>query len=168
MARSPFTLPRYLPTMRPTTLLGLAFVGIFGFLVITSFGDQVAGWETFADAAESGRKAHVVGTWVEDAPSSYDPARNVFTFTMADTAGTVRPVVYANPKPANFEDAERVVVQGRMTQVAEGEVFEAEHILVKCPSKYNDAREFEGGHPEDIPRGGTRAEVPVTTTSATL
>jgi cytochrome c-type biogenesis protein CcmE len=149
--------------MRPTTLLGIAFVGIFGFLVVTSFGDQVSGWETFEDAAASGDKAHVVGTWVRDAPSGYDPAQNVFTFTMADTAGTVRPVVYANPKPANFEDAERVVVQGRIAQGAAGEVFEAEHILVKCPSKYNDMRDVEGGHPDSIPKGG---EQPVTTASA--
>ena len=134
--------------MRPTTLLGLAFVGIFGFLVVTSFGEQVAGWETFDDAAASGRKAHVVGTWVKDAPSGYDPARNVFTFTMADTSGARRSVVYANPKPANFEDAERVVVQGRMTAAAGGEVFEAEHILVKCPSKYNNGgAEFEAAEP---------------------
>jgi cytochrome c-type biogenesis protein CcmE len=149
--------------MRPTTLLGIAFVGIFGFLVVTSFGDQVSGWETFEDAAANGDKAHVVGTWVRDAPSGYDPAQNVFTFTMADTAGTVRPVVYANPKPANFEDAERVVVQGRIAQGAAGEVFEAEHILVKCPSKYNDMRDVEGGHPDGIPKGG---EQPVTTASA--
>ena len=96
--------------MRPTTLLGIAFVGIFGFLVVTSFGNQVSGWETFDDAAESGRKAHVVGTWLRDAPTSYDPDRNVFTFVMADTSGTTRSVVYANPKPANFEDAERVAI----------------------------------------------------------
>jgi cytochrome c-type biogenesis protein CcmE len=45
-------------------------------------------------------------------------------------------VVYPNPRPANFEDAERVVVDGRM----EGDTFMAEHILVKCPSKYNEQR----------------------------
>lgn len=144
--------------MRPTTFLGLAFVGVFGFLVVNSFGDQVSGWETFEDAAVSGRKAHVVGTWVRDAPSTYDPARNVFTFMMADTAGTTRPVVYANPKPANFEDATRVVVQGTMTTAGESEVFEAEHILVKCPSKYNEGGEFEMAEP------GT----PMTQTSAEL
>jgi len=54
--------------------------------------------------------------------------------------GVVRQVVYPNPKPANFEDAEQVVVNGRM----EGDVFVAEHILVKCPSKYNDERGLEG------------------------
>ena len=48
-------------------------------------------------------------------------------------------VVYNNPKPANFEDAESVVVEGKMN----GDVFEAEYILVKCPSKYNDTRSLE-------------------------
>ena len=152
--------------MRPATLLGLAFVGLFGFLVVTSFGQQVGGWETFDAASESGRESHVVGTWVESAPSRYDPASNVFSFTMADTTGAVRPVVYANPKPANFEDAERVVVQGRMTQTAAGDVFEAEHILVKCPSKYNDARSLEAGHPDSVPRRPAPAPVPTTQTSA--
>ncbi len=139
--------------MRPTTLLGIAFVGIFGFLVVTSFGQQVGGWETFDDAAASGRKAHVVGTWLREAPSGYDRDRNVFTFTMADTSGAVRSVVYANPKPANFEDAERVVVQGQMVQQEQGEVFAAEHILVKCPSKYNEGGEFQEGGYEDAQPG---------------
>ena len=125
--------------MRLKTLLGLAFVVVFGFFVLTSFGEQVGGYESFTEAAQSGRSAHVVGTWVEDAPSSYDPARNVFTFAMADEDGTVRQVIYPDHKPASFEDAEQVVVEGRMS----GDVFEAEHILVKCPSKYNDGREFQ-------------------------
>ena len=148
--------------MRPTTLLGIAFVGIFGFLVVTSFGNQVGGWETFDDAAASGRKAHVVGTWLREAPSSYDPDRNVFTFTMADTSGAVRPVVYSNPKPANFEDAERVVVQGQIVQQGADEVFAAEHILVKCPSKYNEGGEFQEGGYQDAQPGA----VPATTTAA--
>ena len=125
--------------MRPKTLLGLAFVGVFGFFVVTSFSQQVSGYETFTQAEESGRRAHVVGEWLEGAPSRYDPDRNVFTFVMADEDGTARRVVYANPKPASFEDAEQVVVEGQMA--ASGD-FEAEHILVKCPSKYNEGAEF--------------------------
>lgn len=129
--------------MRPKTLLGLAAIGVFGFFVLSSFGEQVSGYETFTEAAASGRSAHVVGTWVESAPSAYDPARNVFTFTMADEEGTTHQVVYPDHKPASFEDAETVVVEGRM----DGDVFAAEHILVKCPSKYNDAREFQTESP---------------------
>jgi cytochrome c-type biogenesis protein CcmE len=129
--------------MRPKTLIGLSLIAVFGFFVITSFSNQVGGYETFTQAAENGRRAHIVGTWVETPPMSYDPGANLFTFTMADQEGTTRTVVYADPKPANFEDAEEVVVEGQM----EGDVFRAEHILVKCPSKYNDAREFETAQP---------------------
>jgi cytochrome c-type biogenesis protein CcmE len=45
-------------------------------------------------------------------------------------------VRYNNPKPANFEEAEQVVVEGRN----QDGTFVAENILVKCPSKYNDAQ----------------------------
>lgn len=129
--------------MKPKTLILLALLGVFGFFVVRSFGDQVAGYETFAEATESGRRAHVVGMWLEDPAASYDPQSNTFTFAMADEAGATRQVVYANPKPANFEDAEKVVVDGRM----DGDVFVAEHILVKCPSKYNEQNEFEAAEP---------------------
>ena len=129
--------------MQTKTLLLLSLIAVFAFFVVRSFSQSVGGWETFEVAETSGRDAHVVGTWVREAPSGYDPAQNVFSFTMADTTGTVRPVRYLDPKPANFEDAERLVVQGKM----DGEVFVAESILVKCPSKYNDGREFEPAEP---------------------
>ena len=125
--------------MRPKTFVGLACIGVFGFFVVDSFGSQLSGYETFTEASENGRRAHVAGTWLRDQPTTYDRDRNVFTFSMADENGLVRRVTFADPKPANFEDAEKVVVEGQMA----GDVFEAEHILVKCPSKYNDAREFQ-------------------------
>jgi cytochrome c-type biogenesis protein CcmE len=142
-------------SMRPKTFVGLACIGVFGFLVVDSFGSQVSGYESFTEAAASGRRAHVVGTWLRDAESTYDPDRNVFSFSMTDDDGVVRRVVFADPKPANFEDAEKVVVEGQMA----GDVFEAEHILVKCPSKYNDGREFERAEP------GVRPGVPTTQAS---
>ncbi len=122
--------------MRPRTIIGLVLIAGFGLLVMNSFGQQVAGYETFTQATEAGRRAHVVGEWLRDEPATYDRETNTFSFQMRDEAGTVRRVVYANPRPANFEDAERVVVDGRI----DGEVFVAEHILVKCPSKYNEQR----------------------------
>ena len=145
--------------MRPQTLLGLAFVGVFGFFVVSSFGQTVSGYESFREAAESGRSAHVVGTWAREAPAAYDPATNRFTFVMRDDEGTAHSVVYSAPKPANFEDAEKVVVEGRM----EGDHFAAEHILVKCPSKYNEGREFEPaepGTPEPAVSAATAAATP--------
>ena len=68
-----------------------------------------------------------------------DPQSNIFTFHMRDEAGNLMQVEYPNPRPANFEDAERLVVEGKM----HGGVFQASHILVKCPSKYNDERALQ-------------------------
>lgn len=125
--------------MKPKTLIGLVLMIGFAALLFLNFGQQVGGYMNFAQAQETGVKAHVVGEWVKDQPVAYDRDRNVFSFHMKDEQGTVRLVHYANPKPANFEDAERLVVEGSV----QGDVFVADHILVKCPSKYNDTRAIE-------------------------
>jgi len=122
--------------MKWKSIVGLvAMIGFAGVLFF-NFGSQVSGYMDFQAAAQTGSQAHVVGTWVEDRPTHYDRAANVFTFYMRDETGTVRKVRYPNPKPANFEQAEQVVVEGKM----DGEAFAANHILVKCPSKYNNAK----------------------------
>ena len=125
--------------MKPKTIIGAALLVGFGTLLFLNFGEQVGGYMTFDEAAATGARAHVVGQWVEAQPAQYDPAQNVFSFYMRDEAGHVRQVHYANPKPASFEDAEKVVVEGQL----EGDVFVAEHILMKCPSKYNDGSELQ-------------------------
>jgi cytochrome c-type biogenesis protein CcmE len=122
--------------MKTKTIVGLVAMIGFGGLLLFNFGSQVGGYMNFEQAAESGARAHVVGTWVEDRPTRYDRTENVFTFYMRDESGTVRKVRYKNPKPANFEEAEQVVVEG----TASRQTFEAESILVKCPSKYNEAK----------------------------
>lgn len=125
--------------MKPKTIVGLVLMLGFGGLLFLNFGQQVGGYMNFSEAAETGSSAHVVGEWVAERHFSYDRDRNVFSFYMQDEAGSIRLVNYPNPKPANFEDAERLVVEGR----TEGDVFVAQHILVKCPSKYNDGSEFQ-------------------------
>lgn len=119
--------------MKAKTIVGVVLLVGFTGLLFMNFGQQVGGYMNFEEAASSGSKAHVVGTWLQDRESKYDPSENVFLFYMQDDAGNIRQVEYANPKPANFEDAEKLVIEG----VAQGEIFQAENILVKCPSKYN-------------------------------
>jgi len=125
--------------MKKKTVVGLVLMGAFASLLLLNFGEQVGGYMNFEQAGETGSRAHVVGRWVEDQNSRYDPGSNQFTFMMEDSEGEIMRVVYNNPKPPNFEDAESVVVEGKMN----GDVFEAEYILVKCPSKYNDTRSLE-------------------------
>lgn len=118
-------------------------------MLFLNFGQQVGGYMNFAEAEASGSKAHVVGMWVDAEQFRYDASSNVFSFQMEDEVGNVRMVRYNNPKPANFEDAEKVVIDG----YAEGSHFVAENILVKCPSKYNDASGLQ-----EYPADGTPVE----------
>jgi cytochrome c-type biogenesis protein CcmE len=125
--------------MKPKAIAALVVLVVFSFLLLRSFGGQVGGYMTFEEAERTQAQAHVVGTWVKDGAFGYDRASNVFTFEMLDEKGHRRLVRYHNPKPANFEEAQQVVIEGRAEQGA----FVADHILVKCPSKYNDARGLE-------------------------
>lgn len=125
--------------MKLKTIIGILVMGGFGALLLLNFGEQVGGYMNFDEAAQSGAKAHVVGQWVQPQQASYDRTSNIFSFYMADDQGNVRQVQYANPKPASFDDAEKVVVEGYLKD----DVFVAEHILLKCPSKYNDERSLQ-------------------------
>ncbi len=122
--------------MKTKTIIGLVMIAGFSSLLLFSFGRQVGGYMDFAEAAETGSRAHVVGDWVQQDQAHYDAAGNLFTFYMKDAQGEVKRVQYANTKPASFEDAEKLVVEGHMKDG----MFIAENILMKCPSKYNDER----------------------------
>lgn len=121
--------------MKPKTIIGILLLLGFGGLLMMNFGQQVGGYMNFNEASDTGANAHVVGTWVKEKAFKYDSNSNVFSFEMKDEKGNIRHVVYNDLKPANFEDAEQVVVQGKILPNGK---FEASHILVKCPSKYND------------------------------
>lgn len=120
--------------MKSKNIVGIAFIIGFIVLAFINFGSSVGGYMDFTEAKDSGNKAHVVGKWLSEKPVAYDNKSNIFSFYMEDENGMERKVHYLNPKPANFEDAERLVVEGSM----KGDVFVADYILVKCPSKYND------------------------------
>lgn len=120
--------------MNKKLIFGVALLLGFGGMLISSFGNQVGGYMDATEAKSTGSNAHIVGKWIKEKHFSYNAATNIFSFEMKDQKGKVFPVEYHDMKPPNFEDAEQVVVEGKM----EGDKFVASHILVKCPSKYND------------------------------
>lgn len=65
---------------------------------------------------------------------AYD-AQNNWTFEVQDSYGQTMKIVYPT-KPGNFDDAISVAATGRYN--ADQNVFEAEQLLVKCPSKYQE------------------------------
>jgi cytochrome c-type biogenesis protein CcmE len=57
-----------------------------------------------------------------------------YSFTLIDKDGTKMSAVHRGTKPQNFEHTEQVVMLGRYR--AGDALFEADKVLVKCPSKY--------------------------------
>ncbi len=124
---------------KPRTIFSLIALIGFTSLLFFSFGERVSGYMYFSDAEASGSYAHVVGYWVQPETAFYNPNENLFIFHMKDEEGTIRKVHYHNTKPASFESAEKLVVEGYL----DGEIFNAEHILMKCPSKYSETTALE-------------------------
>ena len=75
--------------MKPKTIIGLIVMVGFASLLLLNFGEQVGGYMGFEEAAETGARAHVVGQWVEDRQTHYDPTHNVFSFYMKDDQGVL-------------------------------------------------------------------------------
>jgi len=87
------------------------------------------------EAVSSERGVQLAGFLYPQDLGGYNADGN-FTFSLQDGAGQVVKVVYAKPKPANFEQAISIVAIGHYD--ASKRIFVAEDMLVKCPSKYQE------------------------------
>jgi cytochrome c-type biogenesis protein CcmE len=97
----------------------------------TSFKSNLTPYVSFEEASRSARKVQVAGGLVENS-TEYLDASGELRFAMVDKDGHTMTVHYNGVKPGNFEEAVQIVAVG---SYRDG-VFEAEQLLVKCPSKY--------------------------------
>ena len=131
--------------MKKTHIFGIVIIAIAIFIIMSSAGDAST-YVSFKEAREqyadgNASKVHVVGKLKKDAQGhivgmKYDPVvdPNYFSFIMVDTLQLEQQVVYYNPKPQDFERSEQVVITGNIQK----DVFIADKILLKCPSKYTE------------------------------
>jgi cytochrome c-type biogenesis protein CcmE len=119
--------------MKPKVLLGIVAIVAFTSLLFYNFGNSISTYVDF-EQAEGRQGAHVVGVWDSSQESGFSRETMQFSFYMKDQSGNVRKVIFPKPKPNNFEQADQLVVIGQMR----GDVFYANDMLMKCPSKYND------------------------------
>ncbi|WP_372638209.1 cytochrome c maturation protein CcmE [Fodinibius sp.] len=124
--------------MKPKLIIGIIAIVGFTSLLMYNFGNSISTYVNFEQAADM-NNAHVVGSWDDSREYGFSMESKQFIFHMQDEAGNVRRVVYPQSKPNNFEQADRLVVIGSI----EGDVFYADEMLMKCPSKYNDADEAQ-------------------------
>lgn len=124
--------------------LGIGAIVLFTSLLMYNFGNSIDTYVNF-EQAESRASSHVVGTWDDTQDWGFSRETMRFSFHMKDQDGNVRRVVYPRPKPNNFEQAAQLVIIGEMRD----NIFYANDMLMKCPSKYNDASEIEFTRAED-------------------
>lgn len=134
--------------MKTSSIIILVLLAV-GIGIIISFAiKDSSSYVSFADAeniAKEGnnKSIHVVGSLKKDAMGNFEGMKyeplidpNRFEFVMIDSLKYESKVVYNQPKPADLDQAEKVVVVGKMDLA--NKCFRAEQILLKCPSKYNN------------------------------
>ena len=117
--------------MKPKYIVGILIILVFIVFAAINLIKSLTPYVSLDDAKKSTKVVQVKGQRVIGS-EHFDVDSKVFTFKMTDDKGEEFSVIYNGVKPANLEEAEELVVICRYTQ---GQ-FEADQLLVKCPSKY--------------------------------
>jgi cytochrome c-type biogenesis protein CcmE len=139
-------------------LVGIA-AAIVALIIFGFPASDFSTYDTISSAkAKQGKYVHLIAKLDRSQPIEYDAIKNpnYVTFNVIDSLGAQTKVVYRNSKPAELEQSERVVLQGKM----QGDVFECKSITLKCPSKYKDDK-------KGLERTLTGSDVPAETPAAT-
>jgi cytochrome c-type biogenesis protein CcmE len=129
--------------MKKSHILGIVVIAIAVGIIMSTAGDA-SSYVTFGEAmqmASTGNdsKIHVVGTLKKSSEGDVlgvEPSEDKlsFSFVMVDADQQEQKVYYAEPMPVDFLRSEQVVVIGAY----HNELFVADKILLKCPSKYQE------------------------------
>ncbi len=137
--------------MKKGHIIGLGIIAIAIVIIMTSIGDA-SSYETFSTAWEMKQEGedkpiHVVGKLKKDALGEVSGIeiredKTSFTFLLVDNEGTEQKVFLNEPVPSDLKRTEQVVVIG---SYRDKEIFVANKILMKCPSKYQETEVQEAG-----------------------
>lgn len=110
-----------------------------GAYVLITASKDVSTYANYTDAL-NGQRVRIAGTLAREKPMTYDPSVNAeeFSFYMKDSEGETKQVILDQAKPQEFERSETIVVTGYLKD----DIFYADDILVKCPSKYKNEEIF--------------------------
>jgi len=133
--------------MKKSHIIGIILIALSIGAILSTFSDSST-YASFNEALkEPEEEFHVVGKLNKTKEMDYSPEKdaNLFSFYLTDREGTEKKVLFNGAKPQDFERSEQVVIVGEMS----GEVFNANKILMKCPSKYNEGKMEETTHEAD-------------------
>ena len=103
--------------------------------VLVTASKEVSTYATF-EMAQEGNRVKITGEMAKNKAMEYRPDidPNIFKFFLKDSEGIEKQVVLAKAKPQDIERAESIVLTGTLKD----DVFYADEILTKCPSKYKN------------------------------
>ena len=131
--------------MKKSYIVAILVIAAAIAIILSTAGDAstyVSFDEAFQLASNGNSKSiHVVGELKKDTSGEIiglEPGSDKvsFSFLMVDEQGKEQKVFYNEPMPPDFTRSEKVVVIGHYQQ----DLFVAEKILLKCPSKYQEEK----------------------------
>ena len=126
--------------MNVKLVLAVALLAVAATVGVSSFKRTMTPYIGFAEARTAQGLVQVNGV-LADKNYVLKPEEQFLRFQLKDEKGDVMPVEYRGVIPGNFDQAVSVVAIGRF----EGDHFEAQQLLVKCPSKYQAEAERQAG-----------------------
>lgn len=129
--------------MKKTHIFGIVIIAIAVMIIIITAGDAST-YVTFREAMKmaadgNNKKIHVVGQLKKDKEGNVQGLQVTedklsVSFLMIDNENFEQKIYYNEPMPPDLQRSEQVVVIGSFKE----DVFVADKILLKCPSKYQE------------------------------
>jgi len=122
--------------MNLKVVLALALLVVAGVFGVSSFKKSMTPYISFAEAKRSPGMVQVNGV-LADRNYVLERDQQHLEFVLRDSKNETMKVEYRGVIPGNFDQATSIVAIGRYA----GDHFEADQLLVKCPSKYQTKAE---------------------------
>ena len=117
--------------MNYKVIVAVILLAVAATVGVSSFKKTMTPYIGFAEAKSASGLVQVNGK-LADKDYVLKPQEQFLRFNLRDEQGEVMPVEYRGVIPGNFDQAVSVVAIGKY----QGDHFEAQQLLVKCPSKY--------------------------------
>ena len=125
--------------MNLKVLIAVVLLAVAASVGVSSFRRTMTPYISFAEARTASGLVQVNGK-LANKDYVLKPEEQFLSFQLRDERGEVMAVEYRGVIPGNFDQAVSVVAIGRY----QGNHFEAQQLLVKCPSKYQAEAERAG------------------------
>lgn len=119
--------------MRKSYIIGAVVVAAALIFALLSFKSTLTSYVTIDEAKAGEQYVQVAGLLVQGS-DRYDESTNSLYFELEEPGGSTMQIKYDKSKPSNFENADKIVAVGQY--ITSDDVFHADELLVKCPSKY--------------------------------